>query len=69
MIGTEAVDLLVTLVRTEEPTDPHRIVPFSLIPRASTQIAGKWRSQRGRRVLGALEPSSHGPPGPSAEST
>jgi DNA-binding LacI/PurR family transcriptional regulator len=35
-IGTEALDLLITLVELGTPTDPHRIVPFALIPRAST---------------------------------
>jgi DNA-binding LacI/PurR family transcriptional regulator len=37
-IGTEAVDLLVTLLEHGTPAEPHRIVPFVVIPRASTQV-------------------------------
>ena len=36
-IGTEAVDLLVTLIENGSVSEPHRLVPFSLIPRASTE--------------------------------
>ncbi len=36
-IGTEAVELLVNLVESGEAAEPHRIVPFSVIPRASTR--------------------------------
>jgi DNA-binding LacI/PurR family transcriptional regulator len=35
-IGTEAVDLLVTLVESGEAAEPNRIVPFAVIPREST---------------------------------
>jgi DNA-binding LacI/PurR family transcriptional regulator len=38
-IGTEAVDLLVALVEKDPPADLHRIVPFTVIPRASTQVS------------------------------
>lgn len=38
-IGTEAVDLLVTLVEKRTPAEPHRIVPFTVIPRGSTRAA------------------------------
>lgn len=37
VIGTQAVDLLVTLIEDGSVSEPHRLVPFSLIPRASTQ--------------------------------
>lgn len=37
-IGTEALDLLITLVEFGEAAQPHRIVPFALIPRASTLL-------------------------------
>jgi len=38
LIGTEAVDLLITLAEHGMPIDePHRVVPFTVIPRASTQ--------------------------------
>ncbi len=51
MIGTQAVDLLVTLIETGKPATPCRIVPFSLIPRASTLIGtsvaiGRSRTRR-----------------------
>ena len=38
-IGTEAVDLLVSLVEKQPPAELHRIVPFTVIPRASTHAA------------------------------
>jgi DNA-binding LacI/PurR family transcriptional regulator len=37
-IATEAVDLLVEVVETGTSADPRRIVPYALIPRASTQV-------------------------------
>jgi DNA-binding LacI/PurR family transcriptional regulator len=37
-IGREAVDLLITLVENETPVNRHRVVPFAVIPRASTQV-------------------------------
>jgi DNA-binding LacI/PurR family transcriptional regulator len=37
-IGQEALDLLITLVERGTPIRPHRIVPFALIPRASTRL-------------------------------
>lgn len=37
-IGTEAVELLISLVENGKPAEPHRLVPFSVIPRASTQL-------------------------------
>jgi DNA-binding LacI/PurR family transcriptional regulator len=37
-IGAEAVDLLIGLVDDGSAGVPHRVVPFSLIPRASTQV-------------------------------
>jgi DNA-binding LacI/PurR family transcriptional regulator len=38
-IGSQAVDLLTTLVENDNrtPPDPHRVVPFAVIPRASTR--------------------------------
>jgi DNA-binding LacI/PurR family transcriptional regulator len=45
VIGTEAVDLLVGLIENDEPGgEAHRIVPCSLIPRASTQVKRRVRS-------------------------
>lgn len=38
-IGTASVDLLVTLVEGGRPDQPRRMVPFSVIPRASTQAS------------------------------
>jgi DNA-binding LacI/PurR family transcriptional regulator len=38
VIGTEAVDLLVGLIENGAPQAAHRIVPCSLVPRASTQV-------------------------------
>jgi DNA-binding LacI/PurR family transcriptional regulator len=37
-IGAEAVDLLTTLLDEAAPAVPHRVVPFSIIPRGSTQV-------------------------------
>ncbi len=37
-IGTEAVDLLVTMIERGAAPEPHRMVPFSVIPRASTRV-------------------------------
>jgi DNA-binding LacI/PurR family transcriptional regulator len=37
-IGLKAVDLLVTLIEEGEPAQPHRIVPFAVIPRGSTTM-------------------------------
>jgi DNA-binding LacI/PurR family transcriptional regulator len=37
-IGTEAIDLLSGLVADGTPAVPHRVVPFSLIPRDSTRV-------------------------------
>jgi DNA-binding LacI/PurR family transcriptional regulator len=54
-IGTEAVELLVTLVESGQADEPHRIVPFVVIPRASTRATAvtpatktKPRSRRAR---------------------
>jgi DNA-binding LacI/PurR family transcriptional regulator len=38
-IGNEAVELLVALIEEREPVERQRIVPFAVIPRASTQDA------------------------------
>jgi DNA-binding LacI/PurR family transcriptional regulator len=43
-IGLEALDLLVTLVEDGEPAEPHRIVPFVVVPRGSTKAGGRARS-------------------------
>lgn len=37
-IGSEAVDLLVTLVEDGTPAERHRVVPFVVIPRESTTV-------------------------------
>jgi DNA-binding LacI/PurR family transcriptional regulator len=37
-IGAEAVDLLIGLLDDGAPIAPHRVVPFSVIPRGSTQV-------------------------------
>lgn len=37
-IGSEALDLLVTLIEDGTPAEPRRIVPFVVVPRASTQV-------------------------------
>ncbi|HEX7301148.1 MAG TPA: LacI family DNA-binding transcriptional regulator [Solirubrobacteraceae bacterium] len=42
-IGTEAVQLLVSLIEGEESPVRHRIVPSIVTPRASTRSAGKRR--------------------------
>lgn len=53
-IGTEAVELLVTLVESGEAAEPHRIVPFAVIPRESTRATAgtstKKTRQRSRRA-------------------
>ena len=46
-IGTEAVELLVTLVERGEAAEPHRIVPFAVIPRESTRAATTSRAASG----------------------
>jgi DNA-binding LacI/PurR family transcriptional regulator len=38
-IGYEALDLLISLIEDGEAETPHRIVPFAVIPRGSTQAA------------------------------
>jgi DNA-binding LacI/PurR family transcriptional regulator len=39
LIGTEAVDLLVALIENGTPAEAHRVVPFAVIRRASTQMS------------------------------
>jgi DNA-binding LacI/PurR family transcriptional regulator len=49
-IGTESVDLLATLVEGGTPDQPRRMVPFSVIPRASTRAATRTPGQRPERT-------------------
>lgn len=49
-IGTESVDLLATLVGGGAPVQPRRMVPFSVIPRASTQAAPRNAVQPSERA-------------------
>ena len=48
-IGTEAVELLVTLVESGEAAEPHRIVPFAVIPRASTRASAGTSASKSRQ--------------------
>ena len=36
-IGAEAIDLLIDLIEHGAPEEPHRIVPFKIVERGSTQ--------------------------------
>jgi len=47
-IGTEALDLLISLIADDAPEVPHRIVPFAVIPRGSTQVSAKADSMAAR---------------------
>jgi DNA-binding LacI/PurR family transcriptional regulator len=47
-IGSEALDLLISLIEDETPEIPRRTVPFAVIPRGSTQAAAE-RPAAGRR--------------------
>jgi len=47
-IGTQAVDLLIALVENRTPAEPHRAVPFAVIPRASTQLFAPVRASTSR---------------------
>jgi DNA-binding LacI/PurR family transcriptional regulator len=40
-IGSEALDLLISLIEDETPESPRRTVPFAVIPRGSTQATGE----------------------------
>jgi DNA-binding LacI/PurR family transcriptional regulator len=42
-IGREAVDLLVTLIGDEAPVEPHRLVPFQVVPRGSSVAPARKR--------------------------